>query len=396
MATLMSYFAPPIAGEWGDEAEDSTDGVPVLRTTNFTADGRLFYDDLTYRSIDTEKKENKILQPGDIIIEKSGGTPKKPVGRCVYFDRDDDYDYFCSNFTAILRANTEDVNTKYLWYLLQEHYKTRQCLKYQYKTNGIANLDIKDYLSHKEVELPPREVQDKRVEAMDYSQYLLDLHQELLEIMDNAVKSRFVEMFGDFNIEAPFPIEQLDCIADLVSGITKGRKTKETELREVPYMAVSNVKDGYIDWTTIKTIMATEKEIEQYRIQPNDILMTEGGDPDKVGRGALISEVPQDCIHQNHIFRVRLNKKVNPIYFEAYLQQPFTKRYFLKSAKQTTGIASINMTQLRNTPVVLPPIELQNQFADFVAQADKSKLTIKKSMDNLRELRDSLLQEYFG
>lgn len=396
MATLMSYFAPPIAGEWGDEAEDSTDGVPVLRTTNFTADGRLFYDDLTYRSIDTEKKENKILQPGDIIIEKSGGTPKKPVGRCVYFDRDDDYDYFCSNFTAILRANTEDVNTKYLWYLLQEHYKTRQCLKYQYKTNGIANLDIKDYLSHKEVELPPREVQDKRVEAMDYSQYLLDLHQELLEIMDNAVKSRFVEMFGDFNIESPFPIEQLDCIADLVSGITKGRKTKETELREVPYMAVSNVKDGYIDWTTIKTIMATEKEIEQYRIQPNDILMTEGGDPDKVGRGALISEVPQDCIHQNHIFRVRLNKKVNPIYFEAYLQQPFTKRYFLKSAKQTTGIASINMTQLRNTPVVLPPIELQNQFADFVAQADKSKLTIKKSMDNLRELRDSLLQEYFG
>lgn len=396
MATLMSYFAPPIAGEWGDEAEDSTDGVPVLRTTNFTADGRLSYDDLTYRSIDTEKKENKILQPGDIIIEKSGGTPKKPVGRCVYFDRDDDYDYFCSNFTAILRANTEDVNTKYLWYLLQEHYKTRQCLKYQYKTNGIANLDIKDYLSHKEVELPPREVQDKRVEAMDYSQYLLDLHQELLEIMDNAVKSRFVEMFGDFNIESPFPIEQLDCIADLVSGITKGRKTKETELREVPYMAVSNVKDGYIDWTTIKTIMATEKEIEQYRIQPNDILMTEGGDPDKVGRGALISEVPQDCIHQNHIFRVRLNKKVNPIYFEAYLQQPFTKRYFLKSAKQTTGIASINMTQLRNTPVVLPPIELQNQFADFVAQADKSKLTIKKSMDNLRELRDSLLQEYFG
>ena len=194
MATLMSYFAPPIAGEWGDEAEDNTDGVPVLRTTNFTADGRLSYDDLTYRSIDTEKKENKILQPGDIIIEKSGGTPKKPVGRCVYFDRDDDYDYFCSNFTAILRANSEEVNTKYLWYILQEHYKTRQCLKYQYKTNGIANLDIKDYLSHKDVELPPREVQDKRVEAMDYSQYLLDLHQELLEIMDNAVKSRFIDV----------------------------------------------------------------------------------------------------------------------------------------------------------------------------------------------------------
>ena len=191
-------------------------------------------------------------------------------------------------------------------------------------------------------------------------------------------------------------MESLDCIADIVSGITKGRKTKETDLREVPYMAVSNVKDGYIDWTTIKTIMATEKEIEQYRIQPNDILMTEGGDPDKVGRGALINEAPEDCIHQNHIFRVRLNEKVNPIYFEAYLQQPFTKRYFLKSAKQTTGIASINMTQLRNTPVIVPPIELQNQFADFVALTDKSKLAVQQSIETLQTLKAKLMQEYFG
>ena len=161
-------------------------------------------------------------------------------------------------------------------------------------------------------------------------------------------------------------------------------------------MAVSNVKDGYIDWNTIKTIMATEKEIEQYRIHPNDILMTEGGDPDKVGRGALIKEVPDDCIHQNHIFRVRLDEKVNPIYFETYLQQPFTKRYFLKSAKQTTGIASINMTQLRNTPVIVPPIELQNQFADFAQIADKSKFAVQQSIDTLQTLKNKLMQDYFG
>lgn len=72
--------------------------------------------------------------------------------------------------------------------------------------------------------------------------------------------------------------------------ITKGRKTTETELIEVPYMAVSNVKSGYIDWTTVKTILATKQEIEQYRLMPDDILMTEGGDPDKVGRGAIIKK----------------------------------------------------------------------------------------------------------
>ncbi|WP_051180094.1 restriction endonuclease subunit S [Selenomonas ruminantium] len=272
--------------------------------------------------------------------------------------------------------------------------------KTEYLNNQARGATIKgikiDVLENIEIIDRCIDEQIKIVSIMDQLNKMIDNRNSVIDVLDVLVKSRFVEMFGDFNIELPFQIWKLDCIADIVSGITKGRKTKEKDLREVPYMAVSNVKDGYIDWTTIKTIMATEKEIEQYRIQPNDILMTEGGDPDKVGRGALINEVPEDCIHQNHIFRVRLNEKVNPTYFEAYLQQPFTKRYFLKSAKQTTGIASINMTQLRNTPVIVPPIELQNQFADFVVLTDKSKLAVQQSIETLQMLKAKLMQDYFG
>ena len=106
-----------------------------------------------------------------------------------------------------------------------------------------------------------------------------------------------------------------------------------------------------------------------------DILITEGGDPDKVGRGAIIHNPPKDCIHQNHIFRVRLRQDfLLPEYMEQYLQQQRSKRYFLRCAKQTTGIASINMRQLNSLPVLLPPIELQKRFADFVIQTDKSKV----------------------
>ena len=167
----------------------------------------------------------------------------------------------------------------------------------------------------------------------------------------------------------------LESISDIVSGITKGRKIKTAELREVPYMAVSNVKNGYIDWTTVKTIEVTEQELNQYRLLPDDVLMTEGGDPDKVGRGAIIREPLENCIHQNHIFRVRLNERVVlPVFFAEYLQHQRAKRYFLGCAKQTTGIASINMKQLRNLPVLMPPLELQQQFAAFVTQTDKSKL----------------------
>ena len=143
-------------------------------------------------------------------------------------------------------------------------------------------------------------------------------------------------------------------------------------------MAVSNVKDGYIDWTTIKTIEATAEEIEKYRLLANDILMTEGGDPDKLGRGAIIKEPLKNCIHQNHIFRVRLNRMyMLPVFFEEYLKCSKVKRYFLKCAKQTTGIASINMRQLKSMPVIVPPLVLQQQFESFIVDIHKSRLLFK-------------------
>ena len=142
------------------------------------------------------------------------------------------------------------------------------------------------------------------------------------------------------------PEQPLDSLADIVTGITKGRKVKTDKLYEVPYMAVSNVKDGFLDWTTVKTIMATAAEINQYRLLPGNVLMTEGGDPDKLGRGAIIHDPPKDCIHQNHIFRVRLNQNILLSVFVAQYLQQQAKRYFLGCAKQTTGIASINMRQL--------------------------------------------------
>lgn len=195
--------------------------------------------------------------------------------------------------------------------------------------------------------------------------------------MEALVRARFVELFGDMFLNTmSWNEEPLEEMANVVSGITKGRKLKAQCTTEVPYMAVSNVKDGYIDWTTVKTIEATEQEINQYRLLPEDVLMTEGGDLDKLGRGAIIKEPLENCIHQNHIFRVRLNETVIlPEFFAEYLRHQKSKRYFLGCAKQTTGIASINMRQLKALPVLLPPLELQNQFADFVKVVDKSKFT---------------------
>lgn len=220
------------------------------------------------------------------------------------------------------------------------------------------------------------EEQCKISEVLDRLSAVIDNRKAELSALDELIRARFVEMFGDMFLNTRgWQEESLESLADIVSGITKGRKIKEKKLIEVPYMAVSNVKNGYIDWTTVKTIEATEQEINQYRLLPDDVLMTEGGDPDKLGRGAIIREPLENCIHQNHIFRVRLNESiVLPDFFEQYLQHQRAKRYFLGCAKQTTGIASINMKQLRALPVLIPPLKLQQQFSDFVRELNKSKL----------------------
>lgn len=272
---------------------------------------------------------------------------------------------------AFIDKGVEKISPEYLYYLL----RAKDWSNGTNKAVMGATLN-KATLSTIKIQLHEYDNQLEIVNMLNRVSSSIDFRKQQLTKLDELVKARFVEMFGDMLLNSlEWPEKPLEGLADIVSGITKGRKTTETGLIEVPYMAVSNVKSGYIDWTTIKTILATKQEIEQYRLMPDDILMTEGGDPDKVGRGAIIKNPLKDSIHQNHIFRVRLDKsELLPAYFAEYLQHQKAKRYFLGCAKQTTGIASINMRQLRALPVLIPPLPLQNQFAAFVAEVDKSKL----------------------
>lgn len=272
-----------------------------------------------------------------------------------------------------------------------------------YDVSGLVNGATRQKLTQAdmrkmEIPVPSLEEQHRIAARLDKVSNLISKRRAQLDKLDLLVKARFVEMFGDLVLNPmKWPEQPLENMADIVSGITKGRKTKETELIEVPYMAVSNVKDGYIDWTTVKTILATKAEIEQYRLLPYDVLMTEGGDPDKLGRGAIIQQPLENCIHQNHIFRVRLDENILlPSYFAEFLQHQKAKQYFLRCAKQTTGIASINMRQLKGLLTLVPPIEIQVHFNDFLAKARQPKLTIQQSLDKLEILKKALMQQYFG
>lgn len=357
-------------GDWIESKDQSDDGIRLLQTGNI-GEGKFLEKGGKERFISRETFEKlkcKEVFSGDILISRL----PEPVGRACLVPEKKQRMITAVDCT-ICRIDDKKIRRRYLCYYLQSaNYYTQ--LKNSITGTTRKRISRKN-LGNIEIKIPSDKKQEEVIKQLDLIVEIIDNKKKKLQLLDTLVKSRFVELFGNVFLNTmKWEEHSLELIADIVSGITKGRKMKQQTLMEVPYMAVSNVKDGYIDWTTIKTIEATEQEINQYRLLPNDVLMTEGGDPDKVGRGAIIRKPLENCIHQNHIFRVRLNTTyILPEFFAEYLQHQRAKRYFLRCAKQTTGIASINMKQLRALPVLIPPIELQNQFADFVVSVDKSK-----------------------
>lgn len=304
-----------------------------------------------------------------------------------------DIDAATNQAIAGLQVESDLILPNYLYYYLLSQKANVSVLGRGVAQNNINMKMLKDF----DVPLPPLDEQRRIAAVLDKVTDLIAQRRAQLDKLDLLVKSRFVEMFGDPVLNPMnWPSVSLSDMADIVSGITKGRKTKEHDLIEVPYMAVSNVKDGYIDWTTVKTIAATQSEIDQYRLLPDDVLMTEGGDPDKLGRGAIIKKPLENCIHQNHIFRVRMDEtKILPVYFAEYLQHQKAKQYFLRCAKQTTGIASINMTQLRGLPTLVPPTEMQLAFNKKIEQVNNVKVATEQSLSKLEIFKKALMQQYF-
>lgn len=251
-----------------------------------------------------------------------------------------------------------------------------------------------------ESQLPlPQLPEQRRIAAiLDQAEAVRAKRRATVAHLDILTQAIFLELFGDptTNPKGWPDSKTLGEIADIVSGITKGRDPRGDPVREVPYLAVVNVQDRSLNLSVVKTIEATENEIERYTLLPNDLLLTEGGDPDKLGRGTLWNSELPECIHQNHIFRVRITSpEVHPLFLNWLVGSQRGKRYFLRSAKQTTGIASINMTQLRSFPMIFPPLAIQLVFARRIAVAEKLKSTYRTSLTKLEALFASLQQRAF-
>jgi type I restriction enzyme S subunit len=186
-------------------------------------------------------------------------------------------------------------------------------------------------------------------------------------------------------------------LADVRSGLAKGKDYGGKPTVEMPYLRVANVQDGHLNLTEVLTIEVAADEAERFLLQSGDVLMNEGGDYDKLGRGAVWSGEVSPCLHQNHVFAVRPYEEDVSEWLAATTQTMNTKFYFKSNAKQSTNLASINQTNVKELPVLLPPPkerqQLLSQLRTEVLNIDDLIAHAQKEIELLKELRSATITD---
>jgi type I restriction enzyme S subunit len=185
----------------------------------------------------------------------------------------------------------------------------------------------------------------------------------------------------------------LEDVAEIQTGLSKSA-SRQGEFVTMPYLRVANVQDGHFDLSEVKTIEVPKESVERFRVRPNDVILTEGGDFDKLGRGAVWSGQIKDCVHQNHLFVVRPDPKRLDVRFFAYQTQgPRGRAYFQSCSKQSTNLASINSTQLKQFPTALPPLPEQRKIAEILSTWDEALETLDALIAAKDRQKQALMQQ---
>ncbi|ELA9729482.1 restriction endonuclease subunit S [Vibrio alginolyticus] len=355
-------------------------GVPFLRIQNLR-ELTVSLEDCLYVSADTHEtlKRSKI-RAGDFLITIAG-----TIGR-VAIVPDDFPECNCNQAVAILRFDRTKLLSRYLLHWLSTDDALNQ-IRGKKVTATISNLSLSQ-IKELEIPLPPLEEQKRIAAILDKADAIRQKRKQAIDLADEFLRSVFLDMFGD-PVTNPKGWEEhaLKDITDVRSGVAKGKKVSLDDSVTLPYMRVANVQDGYLDLSEIKQIVVSKKDAEKCQLIKGDVLLTEGGDPDKLGRGYVWNNEVENCIHQNHIFSVRIENHhfVHPHFLSAQISSQRGKLYFLKVGKQTTGIATINKTVLRDFVVFIPPLELQKKYVAIKNKVDNFKR--KCESDDLKLFR---------
>ena len=360
---LDELLLDTFSGEWGTEEGESL--TPVLRTSNFNEDGSLDYSTPAMRCIPERKVAKKRMVRGDIILEKSGGTPKRPVGIMAFYDSDELA--LCSNFNQVLRFDEDRILPRFAFHQLRWLKDRNAFDRFTRKTTGLQNLQMKKLIELK-LHVPQIEAQTMIADTLDkIVDSQRNLQREIIDL-DSLVKSRFVEMFGDpCDPGSSSAKNRIDSFCELRIGPFGSALHKEDYITGGhPLVNPSHIIGGAIRPDENLTIDDGKYEsLASYHLLPGDVVLGRRGE---IGRCAVVKTDGLICGTGSMI--IRPGQKVRSDYLQRVVSFPSFSHALEANAVGVT-MKNLNAKIVGSAEVFLPDLKDQDAFITLVSQIDK-------------------------
>ena len=357
------------------------DSVVLLRANNIK-DGKLILDDVVYVS-KSKVAEQQYLQTGDILICASSGS-KELVGKAAFVDSVKNPMTFGA-FCKVVRPQPE--YSEYLGHYFNSPVYRRKisALSAGANINNIKN----EHIDNLDIQLFDEKERREIITILNELNMLISLRKQQIAKLDELVKARFVEMFGDISNSRKVPMQ------DVCKIITDGtHQSPKFVLSGIPFLFVSNIVTNEIHYDAEKFISEeTYNElIKRTPIEVGDVLLSTVG---SYGHPAVVKENKPFCFQRHIAYLKPNNSVVNSEYLRCAILSTDLQRQIDESVK---GIAqkTLNLSEIRKLRLPLPSLSLQNQFAAFVERVDQQKQTVQQSLEKLELMKKALMQEYFG
>lgn len=335
---------------------------------------------------DRPSRANLTAEAGDILFAKMQGTRKT-----LLLDSETEDNIYSTGFFAV-RANPEIITTECLYYLIDSELflsqKDKNCSGATQKaiTNGgLAKIEIS---------VPPLSEQGILTEKLKRLTQLIADKRKQLELLDEVIKSRFIEMFGTLSSnEHHYPISALKEVCRKITDGKHGGCEQEQDSGYY-YVGAREIYDGEIHYDTVPQITRSdfEKDYRRCNLEKGDFVLVNTGAT--IGKSAIAKHpLTEYTLLQKSVAMFKVKPELISAVFLKYCYEANPEMYTVESASAQPNLL---LSRINSTLIYIPPIELQEQFASFVEQVDKSKFEIQQSLEKLEILKKSLMQQYFG
>ncbi len=406
------------SGIWGDVSIDPASELRVFRVSDFKGDFELDYSSPPYRAITEQQKQKYKLAGGDILVVKSSGSAKQVVsGRVAVFESNGDDQYAASNFLMRLRPKKDMVDSYYLGFVLGSPL-IREEIANSVKTMTYPNLSYKLY---RRITVPIVAIEDqkqiaafltaclRREELLALPPYLSEPRQivarieELAAKIDEARGLRQKAVEEAEAIHASTAVELLKAvlgmrrssienIAEVRGGIQKGPH-RTPGSNPVRYLTVAHVHRNQISLADPRFFEVSPDELERWRLERGDVLIIEGnGSLNQIGRTALFRGELDNCVHQNHIIRIRPNQsQIDPEFLNTYLNSPTGQDEVHARSRTTSGLRNLSVGRIKQITVPVPPLPEQRRIVAYLDNLQDTVNALKQLQSETYAELDAML-----